>query len=201
MIKKKRKKPSAGYTIIETLLAFSLILIVITGPITTIAIGLIALAASKNKLIAINLAQEGIELFRVIRENNILCDFLDEGSSVDWLRDPNNPTQRIAGSAPSIREVDASQTRIIQCGSYSIDTPNLPGASGQPLGFNPSTNRYEYGGANQTPFVRTIIVQPPSAPDSEIPSGDQIEVISRVAWKERGADKTVELKQRFYYWR
>ncbi len=193
---------SRGYTLIETLVAFTLILIVITGPITLISRGLVGLSNAKNKLIAANLAQEAVEIARAIRENNILCDQLNEGAAIDWLQDPSTPGVKITSTA---REVDVNRTVVISCApGGSITTPLLNVSSGDTLRFDPTTGRYGYTGAQSTPFVRTVtIVSPPAIldPDTNVPAADQADIIATVSWQERGVNRSITLRERLYNWR
>jgi len=62
-----------GFTLLETVIAIS---ILTTGVIATIGLmnsGLKQIGFLKNKIVAINLAQEGIELVRNVRDNNWLA--------------------------------------------------------------------------------------------------------------------------------
>lgn len=66
------KKNSAGFTIIESMIAIALLLIGITGMITLINRSLGFTTNVFNKLTASNLAQEGVEIIRNIRDTNWL---------------------------------------------------------------------------------------------------------------------------------
>src|SRR3989344_4359334 len=74
-----------GFTLLETIVALAVITAVVVGPVVLITSGLISFGFAKNKLIALNLAQEGLELIRAVRENNILCDEIEGGNNWDWF--------------------------------------------------------------------------------------------------------------------
>ena len=56
-----------GFTIIESLVAISILVVVITGTLTAIQTGLSSYIFSKDQIIAFYLAQEGFEQIRNIR--------------------------------------------------------------------------------------------------------------------------------------
>src|ERR1051326_5311993 len=66
-------KAGAGYTLLETIVALAIIVGALSGPVTLVATGLVSSQYYKNKLTAINLAEEGIETIRSYRDNNILA--------------------------------------------------------------------------------------------------------------------------------
>lgn len=72
MMHTKTKNKSRGFTILETLVAISIILLAITGPIDIIAQALKASYYSRDEVTAFYLAQEAIEYARNQRDNNVL---------------------------------------------------------------------------------------------------------------------------------
>src|SRR3989344_8747359 len=79
-----------GFTLLETVVALGLIFSAMVGPVTLATRGIFFAKFSKNKLVAANLAQEGIELIRKMRDDNALSnpgqwdDDLDVGN---WQAD------------------------------------------------------------------------------------------------------------------
>lgn len=69
---KETKKIILGFTLLETIVAVSILVTAIVGPFTLAQATIRAQQKSKNQLVAANLAQEGLELFRNYRANNIL---------------------------------------------------------------------------------------------------------------------------------
>lgn len=95
-----------GFTILETLVAITIILIAITGPLDIIAHSLKASYYSRDEVTAFYLAQEAIEYARNERDNNELNDNTtvdgwlvgavgSQDGSVDCLNDAGkNPTNK-----------------------------------------------------------------------------------------------------------
>lgn len=72
------KRSSSGFTLVETLIAIAILLTAVVGPISLIGDALHKLYYAKDQMIAINLAQEGIEVVRQRRDSNML------GGTVAW---------------------------------------------------------------------------------------------------------------------
>lgn len=191
------KRLLTGFTLLETMVALAVLMAALVGPVSLITRGIFDFSFTKNKVIAINLAQEGIELIRVVRENNIICDFLNgPGVAREWNRDPDG-----GQLSHTTREVSVSSNVTIACGTENLVTPRLPLSTGQKIKFDPSTGLYGYNGQD-TIFSRNIRIEsPPTAPDSGIPPNDQMDVIATVDWNERGITRNMVLKERLYNWR
>lgn len=82
--KKINSRRTRGFTLLETLVAVAILSITITGPISVISDAVHRMYYAKDQMIAINLAQEGVEVVRKTRDSNML-----EGSQ--WTRDFNQP--------------------------------------------------------------------------------------------------------------
>lgn len=201
----KFKKSEAAFTLLETVVTLAIITAAVVGPLSLITRGLVAASFSKNKVIAANLAQEGIELVRVIRENNILCGLLGEDGWT-WRQDYNG-TGNLMGNN---RTIDATQTFNISCNGFPIENPvmNTGTCNTTPLKVN---DKGEYGysiDGIDTTFTRCIdISQPPSSEPSDtddtppIDPQDMLDVVSTVSWNERGVTRNVQLRTRLYNWR
>ena len=192
-----------GFTLLETMVALSVILAAVVGPVSLITRGLLSFSISKNKVIAANLAQEGIELVRLVRENNIACDLLNGPGVWSWNRDPEGGTiSRLKAG------VDIGSFVGVACGGATLRIPRLSASCSGPLLFetdpaleNYGTYGYRSGAA--TAFRRCVeIVTPPDSPDPDIlPVSDQMDVISMVTWQERSGERNMILRERLYNWR
>ena len=200
-----------GFTLLETIIALSLILAAMVGPVTVVTRSIASFPSAKNRLAALNLTQEGIELVRLVRENNILCDDLNGNPNWPWDRHPSGN-----GSLNGTWEADATQiggpTNTVMCGSTPIPMPYLspvdpnqdPEARGQKLNRDPDTGLIGYSGTEQMIFKRMITVKSPpdnDVRDQDINKNEQMDIISKVWWYERGNYKEVELLERLYNWR
>lgn len=201
-----------GFTLLETLVAIAVLLAALIGPVALIGHALSSASFSKNNVIAHNLAQEGMELFRAIRENNILCASL--GGTMEWNDDPD-----LGGGPPKLRdyyEIDVLNTITLSCGSDSINTPRPTNRNGPNCVTDPTSllldpdGVYNYTSGSPTIFSRCMeVCSPPSVPPCSvaadldiplIPADHQMEIISTVSWQEKGALKSIILRDRLYYW-
>lgn len=71
-----------GFTLLETLVAISILLIAVVGPMSIIGRSLPQSAYARDHAIAVNLAQEGIEAIRQKRDSNMLRDW--NGTTTAW---------------------------------------------------------------------------------------------------------------------
>ena len=79
---KINKKPSKGFTLVETLVAISILVIALTGPLAIIAQSLKSSYFSRDEITAAYLAQEPIEFIRNMRDQNTLR----ASNSTTWLK-------------------------------------------------------------------------------------------------------------------
>lgn len=208
-MRKKSRIHLVGFTLVETLVAIAVLLAVIVGPITLIAHGLFSASFSRNHLIASNLAQEGIELIRAVRDNNILCASLGATplDTTGWNNNPNGPPPKLL----DYYEIESFDVFVLTCGGFSIQTPRPirrnASTCNTPIRIN-SNSIYTYTSGTPTGFTRCVrVCSPPNAApcstvaDADIPVNDQMEVISTVSWIERGAPRNITLRDRLYRWR
>jgi len=71
-----------GFTLLETLVAISILLIAVVAPMSIIGRSLPQSAYARDHAIAVNLAQEGIEAVRQKRDSNMLNDW--NGTNTAW---------------------------------------------------------------------------------------------------------------------
>lgn len=165
-----------GFTLLETIVALGLIVTALAGPFSLATRGIFTAKFGKSKIVALNLAQEGIELIRQMRENNVLGGY-------DW--------RGLAGPCTG------TCTRL-QNGSYQPDvytaangaTPPL--ATGAVMLFDAISGLYNQAAGSPTPFVRTVSISTPAS--------HQMRVISAVAWTESGIQRRVQLETTFTNW-
>lgn len=197
-----------GFTLVETLVAMAVLLAVLVGPITLIAHGLFSASFSRNRLIASNLAQEGIELVRAVRDNNMLCIALGPtpNNTSGWDNNPSGPPPKLL----DYFEIEAFDVQVLTCGGFSIQTPRPirrnASTCNTPIRIN-SNGIYTYTSGTPTGFTRCVqVCSPPNAApcstvaDADIPNNDQMEIISTVSWMEHGSPKNITLRDRLYRW-
>lgn len=160
---------------IEALVAIALIAGGIVSALSLTTKSVFNASRLKQDLIAVNLAQEGIEMMRLIRENNVLCDFLngaDEPQDVcAWDREPRtsgNPECKQGGAKLNSVQgytVDTEDmTASVACTdpvsglTITLAMPRLGGSCNATyLNIN-SSSIYTYGAGTRTPFRRCVYV-------------------------------------------
>ena len=162
-----------GFTLIEVIISIAVILTAIVGLIGLSSFSVSSLGIVKSKVIAVNLAQEGIEIVRNMRDSNWLIyrDQIDQGQSQLWLTGLNPGTYRVQYDSASL--------------TANPDNPPL---------YKNSYGFYQYSptGGTLTPFRRTITLQNISA--------DEIRVTSQVTWSEKGRSNTITVEDHLYNW-
>lgn len=174
------KRERAAFTLLETIIALTLIISAVTGPFTLATRSIFSAKFAKDKLTALNLAGEGIELVRAMRENNVLHTFDWRGAGCG------------AGTTPYCTN--------LADGSYQPDVftvangsqPPLAGASPQLLRFDSVTGFYSQSSGSITLFTRVITISTPAA--------NQMRVVSLVTWTQSGIDRQARLQEVFYNW-
>jgi Tfp pilus assembly protein PilV len=75
---------SFGFTLVETLVAVSVLVVAVAAPMTLAARSLLSAYYAKDQITAFYLAQEAIETVRNTRDQNLI-NRLNNGSSIDWM--------------------------------------------------------------------------------------------------------------------
>ena len=166
-MEKLRKKKQAGFTLIETFVAISVLALAIIGPLQMFSQSIADSTYSRYQVTAFYLAAEGLDGVVNKVDNNIRMS--DPGSSATW-------DTGISGlSGTEIRDVDITKTYNDQ--NYFVAGCQVPGCY---IVANNDTGLYTsqavIAGPNQkkTPYRRKIEV---------IASGtDSYKVVSTVTW-------------------
>jgi prepilin-type N-terminal cleavage/methylation domain-containing protein len=139
-------KIQKGFTLVETLVAITVLLLAISGPLTIATNSLIATQIAKDQLTANLLAQEGIELVRWQRDTNILA-------GNDWL----NLFNQCSTSEGCIVDVVSREFRA--CGSTC-----------EALNYSESSSLYLYGSGESSGFTRKVWYEPVSGVEIRVVS-------------------------------
>jgi prepilin-type N-terminal cleavage/methylation domain-containing protein len=78
-------KDMRGFTLIETLVAITILTTMMVAPFYAIEQSITAADASRDELIGSSLAQEGVEYVRSMRDDNYLYARANTGSTISWL--------------------------------------------------------------------------------------------------------------------
>lgn len=176
-----------GFTLIETIVAITVLITAIVGPFTLASQTLRAQGIAKNSLVAANLAQEGIELVRNRRSNNILRNESAENPLDHWL-DGMNSCGGTPSTAPGCR-IDV----------FSVDDTDFASCNASPgcqLYRNNQTGVHSHVAVNATPsaFSRQIFVEQISADPAEA------QITAIVSWRDQYGSQRFVLSTRILNW-
>ncbi len=134
-----------GFTLVETLVAITILMIAITVPFFSIQQAINVSNVSRDELIASSLAQEGVEYIYFLRDNNYF-------QGVNWLAGMNACTGTFGCT------VDPAQNALVACSS-----------SGCPVLKLSTTNLYTHSGVFPvTRFTRTVTLTALSATQERV---------------------------------
>jgi prepilin-type N-terminal cleavage/methylation domain-containing protein len=199
---RREKTQSSGFTLVETLIAVSILAIATAGPLYTASRALVAAETARDQLTASYLAQEGIEYVRMMRDDAFLyaysrndpaatanswADFTSGASAWSITQcitnvctlDPTLPM----GYGPSSSLTALSGTMPL----YLTNCPSGP-ASCTPPNIYTQRNLTD---SMQTPFTRTIQV---------VSGTNEEKVISTVSWKFHETPYLVTITSRLTPW-
>lgn len=175
-------KTNHGFTLIETLIAVTLLSIAFVGVITVATQGGVNIKAAKNKITANLLASEGIEMMRAERDNNILLDPVN-GWHTFFHDALNNCTD---GCDIDVTDTDSHPGfEFYPCPDpcqllYETD-PNTDNAGTYNLFFGNPSN-----------FSRKIVVFAPGP--------DEIMVSSTVSWMDGSLPQSITAEESVFNW-
>mgnify|MGYP001568025503 CR=1 FL=1 len=172
-------KSGKGFTLVETLLAVSLLCVAITAPMLLTVQALSSAYYARDNVIAYNLAQEGIEIVHALRDNRILEIAQTSGSSSNDL----------FGDIPvnTAFAVDGRNDRV-----YTNNVNPLRDQNGL----------YTYGGGTPTPFSRTLVacyIQSNGSCSSN--PTDEMRVTVTISWRTASyAPRSFTISENLYRW-
>lgn len=124
----KKSEYKTGFTLIETMVAVSIVVIGLVSALTLITNSLFYVSNINDRLIAAYLTAEGLEIVKNIRDNNWIQGF-------QWDHRLND------------RDYQAS-----------YDSTNLSPYRGDPLLLDNSSGLYNYSSGADTPYIRKISI-------------------------------------------
>ena len=187
MAKLTLRKQNKSQSLIESVVAISIVVIAVVGimsvGLTSVSLG----GQSEERVVAINLAREGIEIVSATRNSNLL----DPEQS--WPYGLTDGSYRVgfdpAGLVMNADAVLDGGTTVEYCTNCRI----CHDASAEYFYHNDSCSTW-------SPFYRLVTI---SAGDDLGGNCDNCEkkIISSVYWEERGKSHTISLEARFTDWR
>ena len=173
-----------GFTLIETMIAVTILMLAVAGPIYAASRAIVAAQIGRDQLTASYLAQEGIEYVRAMRDDEYLAAYAAGGTTVsttawtNFLTNPLSDTATISGCETTTCTLDPSLP--MGTGNGAALSP-CSGSACAPLYLAGGvyTERSGISGAVQTPFTRTVQAFAVSA------HGERI--VSTVYWNFHGS--------------
>ncbi len=147
------QKVTRSFTLVETLVAITIIMIVILGPFDTLQNAANAAFIARDQLIANSLAQEGVEYVRSKRDNNYLSRRKNNISTPDFLGGldgTTNGTFTVDCISNNCTVDPIANSAAICSGTGGACTP-LYISSAAPYSFTQTSS-----GATQSIFTRSI---------------------------------------------
>lgn len=174
-------KPTSmrGFTLVETLVAITVVVTAMVGPLYAVQQALNASRSARDQLIASSLAQEGVEYVRGMRDSNYLYLLANVGSGRSWL-------YGVDGTGGSVNCITAACV---------VDpTQNTVSRTVAPL-YLSSTNLYNQAGSGtQTLYTRTVQLSSVSG------SVTEMVVTVTVTWTAKSQTRTVTIRERLHNW-
>jgi type IV pilus modification protein PilV len=163
-----------GFSLIEALIAIAILIVGVLSAFLLLIRTTATIPAMQNRLMATNLAQEGVELVRALRDT----DFVAGNQFKDFL------------SAIDCQTTDSCQIAANAYGKIEL----LPNGA-KPLFYNSNTHLYNYDNSfNSEPsnFFRLITIDRTAI--------DYLVVTVRVIYQVKGVDKEISVTDYLYNW-
>ena len=168
-----------GFTLVETMVAISILMLGILGPLSIASSGLRNSLFAKDQVTAYYLAQEGIEYVRYVRDAN----YLD--SKKPWLSGLDNCTEQFGCTVDTEKWfTNASVT----------DKCTLADCNNNALLYKIASNQHythSSSGNTATPFTRIIKVEINA-------NNKEIKVTSTVTWQTGAGQKSFTLTENVF---
>lgn len=178
----KQKTACSGFTLIETLVAITIMTLAVLAPFQAVERVTSESRLAEDQLIASSLAQEGLEYVRFVRGNNYLAhpsDFASANHQLDGMNGSGGPNCR----TPNTCTIDAEAAALAACSgtcpALTMDTAN---------GFY--TQHAATGGYTTTLYTRTLTL-------TQFAGYEQATIT--ITWTDHGA-QTMTISENFYDW-
>ncbi len=172
-----RTRKRKGQTIIEAVLAISVLTVGFLGIMALLSRSLFLSRVTSNELTATYLASEGIEIVKNIVDHDIYAGPPGWGSS-------------FGGGGDFAPDYTTCTSGIGSCSVGSLTPTSCPGNQ---LMLDPATHLYSYTGSVATPFSRCVRIT--------IVSANEIQVNSMVTWSTGPlTSQSINLEDHFYNW-
>ncbi len=174
-------KPVHAFTLLETLVAVTILIVSISGPLTTAQQSLQSAIFSRDQITASYLAQEGIEYMRARRDENFM-----QNPVVPWTTGLSSGAQDCINKYCNVDFSNLTHTNA-DCSSGTAECTKLYISPNGVYGITASGN-------TQTRFQRSVkLVSDPLQPD-------QYSIFVKMTWQSGRYTRTMELEDRIFRW-
>ncbi len=182
-----------GFTLIETLIAVTILILAVVGPLYVADRAIVTSQISRDQLVASYLAQEGIEYVRTMRDHEFLVSYGAGGSTVStnaWNAFVGGSSSgSIASCITTTCTLDPSKP--MGTGSGSALAP-CSGSACSPLYLSSGEYTEQSGSGSVTPFTRTL--------QATLASTNDMRIMSTVTWTSRGTLYRVSVYDHLVPW-
>jgi len=185
------KKYTAGFTLIETIVAIFILSMAMGSLLTLSANGFYSVRYSRNQIVADNLAQEAIEYVRNTRDTQFLMP--DQwGAYSKWVTLKSTIMPACFTTNGCIVDIYSTGSKFIAC---STTCPYMKYYENQ--GIYGYANSYPFTGgvSYDTSYIRTVKMTPAAG------TSDYFDMTVTVQWLNGGTPKTITQKVYFSGWR
>lgn len=200
-----KKTAQSGFTLIETLVAVTILALAVSGPLVAASRAVAVAGLSRDKLIASYLAQEGVEYVRAMRDGEYLQLYSVGDTDDAWNNFLNGSD---SSSIAQCRTATCTLDPAKAMGTNTNGTVSLQpcgGATGSScLPLYPNANgvysrevNTDYKG---TLFTRTVqVLDIPGTSDSPTVYPEK-KVVSIVSWRTHGSTHSVTITDHLTLW-
>jgi prepilin-type N-terminal cleavage/methylation domain-containing protein len=187
-----RPHSQSGFSLVETLVAITILLLVIVGPMSISSSAARSTSYSSEQVVAFFLAQEGAELAQKARDD-LQLEYFENPTLTPWAdfmgttaSDPYGRCFQAAGCGLQLIDGDSNG---------ELDSPEDCGSNSCRLYINDAGGRarytYDPSNAISTPYSRVVTMNATAATANR-----EVEVVSRVSWQtgNQRQIQTVEVK-------
>lgn len=186
------KNINKGFTMIETLVAISIFTISVISLTSVLYSGVKNINYAKKKIVAIYLAQEGLEEVRNLRDTYVLYE--EGGSPTSGWVDFETKVSACDSGSGNVCYVNtdtlnygSTDRPITAAEIYSCTSGVCPS-----LLFDESSGRYNYFSGVDTDYVRETSI--------EYINTDEMKVVVRVSWMQGSGSHEVSFSENLFNW-
>ena len=192
----RKQSMKKGFTLIETFVAITILLISLAGPLSIAAQALRSAYYARDEITAFYLAQEGLEYVYAIRDQNYLFNSANPKSPQRfWLDCLDGVSNSSCPAAPQCESVVGGPANV----SCQVDFVNFSAAvcpgNGCSALYVDSNGLFDTDTTGaQSAFTRTLTIVPLTD------NTDEIRVTSTVSWVSAGISRQFQLSEDLFNW-